>query len=102
MSEHASALDTRARSSFALRRCGSRLFLITIMCVAISMWICEQADGATPLLIASQEGHLEVVSALLAAGANKDAARVCFCVCEPLKFAFMVFRPTCQSGLDSA
>ena len=49
------------------------------------MWICEQASGATPLFIASQNGQLEVVSALLAAGANKDAAKVCFCVCEPLK-----------------
>ena len=49
--------------------------------MAISLWICEQADGATPLFIASQEGQLEVVSALLAAGANKDAAKVRFCVC---------------------
>ena len=55
------------------------------MCVAISMWIREQASGATPLYVASQNGQLEVVSALLAAGANKDAAMVRFCVCEPLK-----------------
>jgi hypothetical protein len=59
--------------------------------VAISLWICEQADGATPLYVASQEGQLEVVSALLAAGANKDAATVCFCVCEPLKDAVTPF-----------
>ena len=39
---------------------------------------CGQADGATPLLLASQDGHVKVVSALLAAGANKDAAAVCF------------------------
>ena len=65
------------------------------------MWICEQPGGATPLYIASYNNHLEIVSALLAAGANKDAATVCVCVCGPLKYAFIIFRPTCPSGLDS-
>lgn len=31
-------------------------------------------DGDTPLLLAAQTGHTEVAAALLAAGANKDAA----------------------------
>ncbi len=35
----------------------------------------EQVDGGvTALCIASQDGHVKVVAALLAAGANKDAA----------------------------
>ena len=36
-------------------------------------WYVSQC-GATPLHIAAQEGHTEAVKALLAAGANKDAA----------------------------
>ena len=42
---------------------------------------CAQ-DGCTPLNMASQQGHAAVVAALLAAGANKEAAdEVCVCVC---------------------
>ena len=29
--------------------------------------------GCTPIIIASKQGHLQVVQALLAAGANKEA-----------------------------
>ena len=36
-------------------------------------WVSSQS-GATPLHIAAEKGHTEVVKALLAAGANKDAA----------------------------
>ena len=34
-------------------------------------------DGATPLYVASQNGHINVVTALLAASADVDAAMVC-------------------------
>ena len=36
----------------------------------------QTTDGATPLYIASQDGHIDVVTALLAASADVDAAMV--------------------------
>jgi hypothetical protein len=51
-------------------------------------------DGATPLLLASQNGHLEVVEALLAEGADMDAkeevsiARAC-AICPSLSLMHM-------------
>ncbi len=43
---------------------------------AFMLYCFFQVNGFTPLYIASQKGHVEVVSALLAAGANRDAATV--------------------------
>ena len=37
----------------------------------------EQAVGFTPLHVASQVGNVGIVSMLLEAGANKEAATVC-------------------------
>ena len=49
-------------------------------------------SGTAPLYVAAENGHLEVVKALLAVGANKDAARevsgipaeghICTCACH--------------------
>ncbi len=44
---------------------------VCLVCRAMS-----QTDGATPLCIASQNGHVECVRALLAGGAAIDQARV--------------------------
>ena len=38
--------------------------------------MCGQTDGATPLLIASQEGHVEAVRALVELGAAVNQATV--------------------------
>ena len=59
----------------------------SFMCVIACEWaivvLCDrvcvvwQTDGATPLYIASQEGHDEVVRALVGAGAAVNQATVC-------------------------
>ena len=41
--------------------------------VALCMQDPDMIFGMTPLIMASNQGHLEVVQALLAAGANKEA-----------------------------
>ena len=43
----------------------------------------QTTDGATPLFMASKNGHIGIVTALLAASADVDAALVCtdMCMC---------------------
>ena len=46
--------------------------------IGIAIMICLMQNGATPLHIASQEGHLEVVNLLVSHGANLDKSdKVC-------------------------
>ena len=40
--------------------------------ISIDIMICDIQDGATPLFIASQEGHAAVVEVLACRGANVD------------------------------
>ena len=40
--------------------------------IGIAIMICLMQDGATPLYIASQEGHPKVVNLLISHGANLD------------------------------
>lgn len=42
----------------------------------MSLLVCMQSEGGTPLYIASQEGHLEVARLLLGAGADVNQATV--------------------------
>ena len=49
-----------------------RTSLLTVLFVCIYGAVCIYQDGATPLYVAAQEGHEVVVSALLAAGADKN------------------------------
>jgi hypothetical protein len=46
------------------------------VCVVLSLWAYEQTDGATPLIAASWGGHVEVVRALVYAGAEVNHAKV--------------------------
>ena len=48
------------------------LALLTVLFVCIYGAVCIYQTGATPLFVAAQEGHEAVVSALLAAGADKN------------------------------
>ena len=43
-------------------------------CVRVSAAV--QSDGCTPLYVASEKGHMEVVRALMVAGAGVNQARV--------------------------
>ncbi len=50
------------------------VWAIVVLCVCVcAVW---QTDGATPLCAASQEGHVEVVRALVRAGAAVNQAAV--------------------------
>ena len=46
--------------------------LLTVLFVCIYGAVCIYQTSATPLYVAAQEGHEAVVSALLAAGADKN------------------------------
>ena len=46
--------------------------------IGITIMICLMQDGTTPLFIASQEGHSDVVNLLISHGANLDkSGEVC-------------------------
>ena len=44
--------------------------------LSLSLWAYEQSNGATPLIAASWGGHVEVVRALVYAGAEVNHAKV--------------------------
>jgi hypothetical protein len=52
------------------------VWAIVVQCVRASVCVVWQTDGWTPLCIASQNGHDEVVRALVGAGAAVNQATV--------------------------
>jgi hypothetical protein len=67
------------------------VWAIVVLCVRVFGW---QTDGFTPLYAASQEGHVEVVMALVGAGAAVSQADVredwsgCWCLGVRVWFVF--------------
>ena len=59
---------------------GRQIHVPSPRCVCVSVFGATQ-DGATPLIIASQEGHVAVIEALIAHGASVNhTAGVCLVV----------------------
>ena len=55
--------------------------------IGVAIMICLMQDGVTPLFIASQEGHSDVVNLLISHEANQDKS------CEVCQFIFAVSFP---------
>jgi hypothetical protein len=76
------AADSCRRVTFLLSTLAV-VALVFVLMVVFVLWyaharlVCCQIDGCTPLFVACQNGHMEVVAVLLAAGASVDAATVC-------------------------
>jgi hypothetical protein len=90
-SGHVEIVRTLVRAGVAVNKakvCDHRQCIHTCAFVYVSAWRCKrimiflsvrvvwQTGGATPLYIASQEGHDEVVRALVGSGAAVNQARV--------------------------
>ena len=74
-------------------RCVGDMYIL----IGIAIMICLMQTGATPLFMASQEGHLDVVNLLISHGANLDKS------CEVCHFDFStlqsVFHVRCTSHM---
>ena len=72
--------------------------LLLLKCPAMNLVFGLQTkDGCTPLHVASQNGRVHVVTALLAASANVDAATVCpeLWTCSVYNCSTCVWRSYC-------
>ena len=72
---HEECIETLARHGADVNAAGRvRALSVHVCWMAVSCALCERQDGATPMCVAAQEGHMECIEALARHGADVNKA----------------------------